>query len=99
MLSDLESQPLVDKVLAARDEAIRLGIPYTPFLVINGIMYQGPREYTSLKDVIKLLLLEERQVTGCPPFTIDATKQYIATIVTEKGTILIQLFPDKAPMP
>lgn len=97
LLNDLQSQALVDKVLAARDEAIQLGIPYTPFLIINGVMYQGPREYTSLKDVIKLMLLEERQVTGCPPFTIDTTKQYIATILTEKGTIIIQLFPDKAP--
>jgi len=98
LLLDMESQSIVDKALAARDEAISLGIPYTPFLVINGTMYQGPREYASLKDVIKLLLLEERQVTGCPPFTIDTTKQYIATIVTEKGNIVIQLYPDKAPM-
>jgi cyclophilin family peptidyl-prolyl cis-trans isomerase/protein-disulfide isomerase len=97
LLSDLNSQPLMDKALAARGEAIQLGIPYTPFLVINGIMYQGPREYTSLKDVIKLTLLENRQVTGCPPFLIDKTKQYIATILTEKGAIVIELFPDKAP--
>ena len=97
LLTDLSSQVLVDKALTAQDEAIRLGIPYTPFLIINGVMYQGPREYTSLKDVIKLMLLEERQVTGCPPFTIMAAKQYIATILTEKGAIVIQLFPDRAP--
>jgi cyclophilin family peptidyl-prolyl cis-trans isomerase/protein-disulfide isomerase len=97
LLTDINSQVLVNKALAARDEAIRLGIPYTPFLIINGVMYQGPREYTSLKDVIKLMLLEDRQVTGCPPFAIDVSKQYIATILTEKGAILIQLYPDKAP--
>jgi cyclophilin family peptidyl-prolyl cis-trans isomerase/protein-disulfide isomerase len=97
LLTDLNSQELVEKALAARDEAILLGIPYTPFLIINGVMYQGPREYTSLKDVIKLMLLEDRQVTGCPPFTIEVSKQYIATILTEKGSILIQLYPDKAP--
>lgn len=97
LLSDLNSQAIVDKVLVARDEAVRLGIPYTPFLIINGIMYQGPREYNSLKDVIKLTLLENRQIIGCPPFTIDTTKQYIATLITEKGQIVIQLYPDKAP--
>jgi cyclophilin family peptidyl-prolyl cis-trans isomerase/protein-disulfide isomerase len=97
LMTDLNSQELVDRTTAARDEAIRLGIPYTPFLIINGVMYQGPREYTSLKDVIKLMLLENRQVTGCPPFTIEVSKQYIATIMTEKGAILIQLYPDKAP--
>jgi len=98
LLADMKSQTIMDKALSAREQAISLGIPYTPFLVINGTMYQGPREYASLKDVIKLLLLEKRQVTGCPPFTIDVTKQYIATIVTEKGDIVIQLYPDKAPM-
>jgi cyclophilin family peptidyl-prolyl cis-trans isomerase/protein-disulfide isomerase len=97
LVSDLNSQSVVEKALAAKDEAIRLGIPYTPFLVINGIMYQGPREYNSLGDVIKLMLLENRQVTGCPAFTIDTTRQYIATILTEKGPIVIQLYPDKAP--
>lgn len=61
-------------------------------------MWQGPREYYSLMEVVNLLLLEERQFTGCPPFTIDITKQYIASIETEKGTIVIQLYPDKAPV-
>lgn len=95
---DINSQAIVNKVQTARDAAINLGIPYTPFLVINGEMYQGPRDYNSLKDVIRLLLLEKRQYTGCPPFTIDTTKQYIANITTEKGTIIVQLYPDKAPL-
>jgi cyclophilin family peptidyl-prolyl cis-trans isomerase/protein-disulfide isomerase len=97
LLADFTSQAQVDKAQATLEEAIRLGIPYTPFLIINGVMYQGPREYASLKDVIKLMLLEQRQVTGCPAFAIDITKQYIATILTDRGTIVIQLYPDKAP--
>jgi peptidylprolyl isomerase len=32
-----------------------------------------------------------------PPMTIDTTKQYTATIVTDKGDITLQLFPDVAP--
>jgi cyclophilin family peptidyl-prolyl cis-trans isomerase len=30
--------------------------------------------------------------------TVDASKQYIATLHTEKGDIAIELFPDKAPL-
>ena len=30
--------------------------------------------------------------------TIDASKQYIATLHTEKGDILLQLYPEKAPL-
>ncbi len=33
-----------------------------------------------------------------PPMVIDPTKTYIATLVTEKGNIVVQLFADKAPV-
>ena len=32
-----------------------------------------------------------------PPMVIDATKRYVATISTDKGDIVIELFADKAP--
>lgn len=35
--------------------------------------------------------------TEPPPMTIDPAKQYIATIETEKGDIVVELFADKAP--
>jgi cyclophilin family peptidyl-prolyl cis-trans isomerase len=34
---------------------------------------------------------------AAPPMTIDPTKQYTATILTNKGTMTIQLFADVAP--
>jgi cyclophilin family peptidyl-prolyl cis-trans isomerase len=43
-------------------------------------------------------LLEKRQFTYCPPMIIDPNKQYSATIKTEKGDIVMELYPDKAPM-
>jgi cyclophilin family peptidyl-prolyl cis-trans isomerase len=45
-----------------------------------------------------LVILGQKQFHTCPPFNIDPAKQYIATIKTEKGNIVIQLFPDKAPL-
>jgi cyclophilin family peptidyl-prolyl cis-trans isomerase len=42
--------------------------------------------------------LGEKQFTECPPFAIDTSKTYVATIETEKGNIVIQLFADKAPL-
>ncbi len=40
-----------------------------------------------------------KQYTAAPPLTIDTAKQYFATIELAKGgTIVIQLFPDKAPI-
>jgi cyclophilin family peptidyl-prolyl cis-trans isomerase len=43
-------------------------------------------------------MLEERQFTQCPPMTIDPTKQYVATLHTDKGDIVIELYADKAPI-
>ncbi|MGZ3716161.1 MAG: peptidylprolyl isomerase, partial [Ktedonobacterales bacterium] len=47
---------------------------------------------------IGLLALATRQFKTCPPFDIDASKQYTAIIHTEKGDILMQLYADKAPL-
>jgi cyclophilin family peptidyl-prolyl cis-trans isomerase len=38
-----------------------------------------------------------KQYSGPPPMVIDPTKRYIATISTDDGDIVIELFADKAP--
>jgi len=66
----------------------------TPFLMINGLYYNGPMDYGSLNSIIQLMLLEPKQYRECPDFTLDLDKTYIATIKTEKGDIVIELFDD-----
>ncbi len=51
-----------------------------------------------MSAIVKLLQLSKRQFTACPPMTINPQKQYLATLKTDKGDILIQLYPDKAPL-
>jgi len=55
-------------------------------------------DYKNMSDTIGIIALGQKQFTQCPPFNIDITKQYIATIQMEKGDIVIELFPDKAPL-
>src|SRR4030065_1613399 len=52
----------------------------------------------NLATVIRLTLLEDMQFTQCPPMTINPTKGYVATLHTEKGDIVIELYADKAPL-
>ena len=80
------------------DDGVAAGLPGTPTLLINGRYYNGPRDYYSLQAILELVKLEARQFTECPPMTIDPDKQYIATLKTEKGDIVIELYPDVAPM-
>jgi cyclophilin family peptidyl-prolyl cis-trans isomerase/post-segregation antitoxin (ccd killing protein) len=97
---DLTSQELVDFAQQQWDNGNTLGLSGTPFLVFNGNVWPSnvPMDHFSLWAVIRLTLLEDRQFYECPPMTIDTTAQYIATIETEKGDIVVELYPDVAPL-
>lgn len=82
----------------AWDDGVAASIPGTPFLLINGSYYDGPRDESSLQTILQLVKLEAIQFTECPPMTIDPAKQYTATLKTEKGDIVIDLLADAAPL-
>lgn len=42
--------------------------------------------------------MSDRQFTECPSMVIDPTRKYTATLQTEKGDIVIDLFADKTPI-
>jgi cyclophilin family peptidyl-prolyl cis-trans isomerase/protein-disulfide isomerase len=96
--SDYGREDIIAKVQKAWEDGTKINLPGTPIVVLNGDLYQGPRDYTSLNDIIQLIILGERQFTACPPMTVDSKKQYIATLKTEKGDVVIELFADKAPV-
>ncbi len=100
--SQFEIDLTADDVVAYAQETWefgqQLGLPGTPFFVLNGSPYQGPIDSASVGAIIQLTRLKERQFTDCPPVLIDPLKQYIATIQTERGDIVIELFPDVAPI-
>ena len=96
--ADLKSAALVTKIADARQEGLKIGIPGTPFVLIDGKIWQGPRDIDNLKAVVELLKLEKRQLSGCPPQVIDPRKSYSAVIQTEKGEIDVQLFADRTPI-
>lgn len=94
---DLKSDAMVKKAQDASDEAIQLGISYTPFIVVNGrILQEG--ELQNLGVIIHLLLTSEDGYKECPPTVVDPTKTYTATVSTDKGDIEIRLFPESAPL-
>lgn len=96
--ADFNSAATIQKVQAGAEEGARVGIPNLPFFLLNGQIYRGPSDYEAFNQVINLIKLGERQFADCPSMAIDPAKQYIATLHTEKGEIVLQLYPDKAPM-
>ena len=95
---DRKSKTVTDKIQAAQKHGIDIQLPGTPLVLINGQYYQGPRDLASFESVLGLFKLQNRQFTGCPPMQVNPQKQYLATLKTDKGDIVIQLYPDKALM-
>ncbi|MCW5875453.1 MAG: peptidylprolyl isomerase [Anaerolineales bacterium] len=96
---DLYSEELVALAQAAWDEGQEIGLPGTPFLVINeSLYYGGPLDIFSLDNIIQAKLLTARQFHSCPPMALQPGASYTATLHTEKGDIVVQLMPEVAPM-
>jgi cyclophilin family peptidyl-prolyl cis-trans isomerase len=97
---DLTSDELVQLAQNAWETNQQTGLPGTPFLLVNGQIWPNnvPMDLWSISAVTRLTLLESQQYTSCPPITIDTTKQYIATIETEKGDIVLELYALEAPL-
>jgi cyclophilin family peptidyl-prolyl cis-trans isomerase len=98
--TDLTSPELVNFAQNAWDNGQKIGLSSTPTLLVNGQVWPGnvPMNLGNLSSVISLTMLEDRQFTQCPSMTINPTSQYVATLHTERGDIVIELYADKAPI-
>ncbi|MBU2612015.1 MAG: peptidylprolyl isomerase [Chloroflexi bacterium] len=95
--ADLMSEAVKASVAQAVIFAAGLPAPVLPILLINGQPYRGLADFDSLDQTVRLYALIERQFSACPPLTIDPLKQYLATLHTARGEVVIQLYADKAP--
>lgn len=100
--SDMEAGKYKAKVQEAQDQAQQLGLPGTPFLLLNGSPWPDTLNYLSynnLDGVVKYIVdLPKKQYAEAPKMQIDKNKEYTATIKTDQGDIVLKLFADKAPI-
>jgi cyclophilin family peptidyl-prolyl cis-trans isomerase/protein-disulfide isomerase len=99
--ADYKDPAITTKIENSYKEATEtLNLTGTPtvFMVLNGVPYQAPRDYDTLVGILRLVDLDKQRYTSCPPMVVDPEKQYTATISTTKGTIVAELYPDKAPL-
>ena len=106
--ADMNSQEIVDKVEASRQEALGIGLQGTPTLFVNGISFEayqaGNRDFATMerillfwKNVETVKAMQSNEYEECPPMVIDPAREYTATIETEKGDITLELYADIAP--
>ncbi|HUI88216.1 MAG TPA: peptidylprolyl isomerase [Anaerolineales bacterium] len=97
--ADYQDPETATRAKSMHDVAVQLGIGSIPVVFINGSLQQAAiLDYNSVNDVVSMTALGAREFRSCPSFTIDASKQYVATLHTEKGGIVVQLYADKAPL-
>ncbi|MBX3037675.1 MAG: peptidylprolyl isomerase [Anaerolineales bacterium] len=95
--ADMKAEETATKLASSIEAAKQLNIAAVPLILINGTQFYL-LDYQNISDTIGIIALGQKQFTECPPFAIDTSKTYIATLETEKGNIVIQLFADKAPL-
>ena len=95
---DLVSDKITQKVSKSEANALASGLNSTPTLLFNKIRYQGRTDLESLTSIVEYFLLPKKGYTACPEMTIDPEKTYTASIKTEKGDVVIELYPKQAPV-
>lgn len=98
--SDLKNDTYAKKVLADYEAAGSAGLGGTPSFVVNRVDYPADGfglSYQGLDAFIKLIKLSQDWYAK-PEQVIDPKKQYTATIKTDKGDIILQLYTDTAPV-
>jgi cyclophilin family peptidyl-prolyl cis-trans isomerase/protein-disulfide isomerase len=87
------------RMMSMYEAAKQVGIPAVPLILINGALQPSYLlDYPSVSSAVGIIALGQKQFSECPPFSADPAKQYTATVHTEKGDIVIELFADKAPL-
>jgi cyclophilin family peptidyl-prolyl cis-trans isomerase len=90
-----------DKVMAGYEAASAAGLGGTPTLIADGVHYPSDQwglSYEGLQVFVRLITMKQRQVDAPPPAVTEEGKQYQATIQTEKGDIVIDLFAEQTPV-
>lgn len=96
-MTELNSETMAAKLKEQTDQAVKIGLNSTPTILLNGRVWRYQWDATTLGLVIDLIKSESKMHTECPQFVIDQEKQYTATIKTEKGEIVLELYPKAAP--
>jgi cyclophilin family peptidyl-prolyl cis-trans isomerase len=98
--ADLENDVYAEKVLASYQEAVDAGLTGTPALVVNQVVFPSQQfgmSYQGVDAFIRLVNLRNNWYAE-PEQVIEPDKSYIATIQTEQGDIVLELFADTAPV-
>lgn len=95
--ADLANGTYAAEMGAHFNDAIAAGVNSTPTVFLNGIPLQGNViDPVYLQNAVETILLASRYPEA-PPMAIDQGTTYYATLVTEHGDVVVELFAGLAP--
>jgi cyclophilin family peptidyl-prolyl cis-trans isomerase len=94
--ADLTNGTYAEEIQADFTNGLADGIQATPTIYLNGISWQGSFNVASLAGAVETLGVIS-SYPEAPPMTIDQDTTYYATLVTERGDIVVELFTALAP--
>jgi len=91
-----------EQVAVAMEEYFKKGISYgltgTPTILINGYYFQLEPSLNLFEAYTRLELLDAYRQSNYPPHTLSEGKTYLAHLELNIGEVIIQLYPDSAPL-
>lgn len=97
----LSNGTYTDKVMDSYTAATAAGLGSTPSFVAEGVHYPAQQwglSYEALEVFVLVIDMKQRQFDSPPPQVIEEGKEYQATIQTEKGDIVVELFAEQTPV-
>ncbi|MBN1317177.1 MAG: peptidylprolyl isomerase [Anaerolineales bacterium] len=99
---DIDSPELAAKAVEAYQGALSIGLQGTPSFFLNGSSF-NPGAFSAPIEQWETFIEGQKAILTLPkyerpPMTIDTEKEYQATVETEKGDIVIELFPKNTPV-
>jgi cyclophilin family peptidyl-prolyl cis-trans isomerase/protein-disulfide isomerase len=94
----LDSGEYQEKMEEAFRTGIASGIPGTPFLFMNGDLVRITPNLENLEALTRLLVLSTHQYSEYPADVIDPGRDYQAHIRLTQGEVVVELFPETAPV-
>lgn len=96
--SDLRSGRFSDLMDTAFSEGLRLGVPGTPYVLINGHPLLIEPSLHNLEQGIRLASLGSQQYREYPPMSLDPDVEYFAHLQLSIGEVVVRLLPQSAPL-
>ncbi len=97
--SDLTSEDVINIANYSLVNAMEIGVPGTPTFLMDNDPFEANYLIPAYFEqyFIPMAGMRDKMFTECPEITIDTSLEYTATLVTEKGDIVIGFYPEVAP--